>query len=75
MKYVRYTIILTIALITSFCICNYIERVSFDYNTQGRFFSLEDGAVYHEQTKEVFGVLTLLGVFTTGILIYKQFRK
>jgi len=48
-----------------------MQRVKLNYNAEGRFFSSEEGIVYHMQTKEVFAVLVLFGVIITGVLIVK----
>jgi len=47
----------------------YIQRANLDYNSEGIFFSLEDGVVYHEQAKVVYEILSLLGLILTGILV------
>lgn len=59
----------------------YMLRTKYDYNDQGRFFSPEEGVVYHEQTQEVYGMLALVGgLFTIvllvlGMRIRKEARK
>lgn len=58
-------------LITSLFIWIYIQRAKLDYNSEGVFFSSEDGIVYHEQAKEVYGILTLLGLILTGLFIIR----
>jgi len=72
MKYKRNLIILLIGLITFFFIWMYIQRVNLDYNTEGRFFSPENGVVYQEQAKDVYGILALIGLILTAVLIYKR---
>ena len=62
-------------LITSFFIWIYIQRVNLEYNSQGRFFSVEDGIVYHEQTKEVYGILALLRLILMGIFMVKIIKQ
>ena len=62
-------------LITSFCIYGYIQRANLDYNTEGRYFSIEEGVVYKEQTKEWYGGIAVLGLIATGILTYKIMKK
>jgi hypothetical protein len=52
----------------------FLQRANIEYNANGRFLS-PDGVVYHEQAKQVYGILALLGVFLTGTLIYKQIKK
>ncbi len=47
----------------------YIQRVNLDYNSEGRFLSVEEGIVYHEQIKEVYGMLSFFGIISTGILV------
>jgi len=61
-------------LITSFFIWIYIQRANLDYNSDGRFFSTE-GLVYHEQSKEVYGVLAFLGLILTGLFLIKLIKK
>ena len=46
----------------------YIRRASLDYNDEGRFFCTKNMVVYHEQTKEIYGILAILGMIVTGIL-------
>ncbi|WP_074407322.1 MULTISPECIES: hypothetical protein [Aquimarina] len=75
MKYIRYIILLIIGLITSFCIWSYIQRANFEYNPEGKFLSPEDGVVYTEQAKEVYGILAFLGLIVTGIIIYRTIKK
>lgn len=53
----------------------YIQRANFNYNAEGKFFSSEDGIVYHEHAKEVYGILALLGLVLTGILLVKLVTK
>ncbi|WP_299435646.1 hypothetical protein [uncultured Aquimarina sp.] len=72
MKNKRNLIILLIGLITFFFIWMYIQRVNFDYNTESKFFSPENGVVYQEQAKDVYGILALIGLILTGVLIYKR---
>jgi len=69
MKYIRYIILLIIGLITSFFIWSYIQRSNFEYNTEGTFLSSEDGVVYYEQAKEVYGILALVGLISIVLLI------
>ncbi|MEO9871436.1 hypothetical protein [Ekhidna sp.] len=75
MKYTHYIFILFIAIITSLLLWIYIKRASFDYDSEGRFFSSEDGAVYHEQTLEVYGLFALFGLILTGVLIVRLIIK
>ena len=56
----------------------YVQRVNFDYNSEGTFFSTEEGVVYHEQAKDVYGILALFGVILTVLsvrLIMKRKSK
>lgn len=62
-------------MITSLLVWIYIQRANLDYNAEGRYFSSEDGVVYHEQAKEVYGILTLFGLTLTGILIVRLIIK
>lgn len=71
MKYILYILTTIIGLITSLFIWIYIQRVNLDYNSEGRFFSAEDGIVYHNQAKEVYGILALFGVILTGLLFVR----
>ncbi|WP_128755248.1 hypothetical protein [Aquimarina sediminis] len=75
MKYIYYIVILIMGLITSFCIWNYIQRANFEYNTEGKFLSLEEGVVYTKQAKEVYGILALIGLILTGIIVYRLIKK
>ena len=70
----RILTLLILGLITSFLSWVYIQRANLDYNSEGMFLSLEEGVVYHEQTKEVFGVLALLGLILTVIFVIKLIR-
>lgn len=75
MKYIRYIIITILGCVTTFFIWMYIQRANLDYNTEGKFLSLEEGVVYTEQAKEVYGILALCGLFLLGVLVYKLIRK
>jgi len=61
--------------ITSFFAWVYILRANLDYNSEGKFFSSEDRVVYHQQTKEVYGILALLGLLLTGLFIIKLIKR
>ncbi len=75
MKYIRYLILALIGCVTTFFIYMYIQRTNLDYNTEGKFLSLEEGVVYTEQAKEVYGILALCGLILAGIFFYKLIRK
>ena len=75
MKYLLYLLTLIIGLTTSFFIWTYTKRANFDYNSEGRVFSSEDGVVYHEQAKEVYGIVALLGLILTTLLIIRLINK
>ena len=47
----------------------YVQRANLEYNAEGRFFSAEEEVVYHEQTKEVYGILALSGLMLTVLLM------
>jgi len=53
----------------------YMQRLKLDYNSEGRFYSLQDGVVYNEQAIAVYGFFTFLGLVLTGILIIKITKK
>lgn len=74
-KYLHSIITICIVLITAFCIWSYIQRASFEYNAQGTFLSPDDGVVYREQAKEVYGILALIGLILIGIVTYKIIKK
>lgn len=61
-------------LTTSFLIWIYIKRANLDYNIEGKCFSTE-GVVYHEQTKDMYGILVLLGLLLTVICMIKLIHK
>lgn len=75
MKYIQCVIILILGLITTFCLWMYIQRANLNYNAEGVYFSPESGVVYNEQAKEVYAILTLLGLISIGILIFKWMKK
>ena len=56
-------------LITSLFIWAYVQRINYEYNSEGKFFSTDYGVVYNEQAKEIHGVFALFGLLVTGILI------
>jgi len=62
-------------LTTSFFIWIYIQRANLDYNSEGRFLSPEDGVVFHEQAKETYGILALLGLILTVIFIIRLIKR
>lgn len=74
MKSIRYILLIITAIITGFFIWIYLQRAALDYNSEGRFFSAEEGIVYQEQSKDVYGFFALLGLILTGIL-FIQLRK
>ena len=69
MKSIRLIVTLIIGLITTLFAWAYIQSTNYDYNSEGKFFSTEDGVVYTEQAKEIYGNLALFGLIVTGILI------
>jgi len=75
MKYTYYISALVMGLIASFFIWIYIQTANIETNSQGRFFSAKDGIVYHEQPKEVYGILAILGLILTGLFTIKSIRK
>lgn len=75
MKYIAYILTLLMGLFTSFFIWLYIHRANLDYNSEGRFFSPENGVVYHEQTKEVYGMVAFLGFVLTGLFLIKLIKR
>jgi len=75
MKYILHIVTLLIGFTTAFCIWMYIQRANLNYNANGKYFSIQDGVVYHEQTKEVYGMLSILGLILIGILIYKWVKN
>ena len=58
-------------MITSLFVWIYIQRRNLNYNSEGRFLSLEDGIVYSEQAKDVYGILSLFGLILFGLLIVR----
>ena len=75
MKNRKHVILIAMVLITIFCAWNYIQRAHLEYNTQGSYFSTEDAVVYYEQTKEIYGILSILGCILVGILLFKRIKK
>ncbi len=75
MKYIRYIILAILGCVTTFFIWMYIQRTNLDYNTEGKYLLLEEGVVYTEQAKEVYGILALCGLILTGVFVYKLIRK
>ncbi|WP_298544959.1 hypothetical protein [uncultured Aquimarina sp.] len=75
MKYIHYIILTILGCVTTFFIWMYIQRANLDYNTEGTFLSIEDGVVYTEQAKEVYGILALCGLISTVVFFYKFIRK
>ncbi len=73
-KLILYILTFIIGLITSLFLWIFIQRNSLDYNSEGVFFSAEEGLVYHEQAKDAYGFLALLGLILTVLLILKLKR-
>ncbi len=73
-KTIGYMFTIIIGSITAFCIWIYIEKAKLPYDANGTYFS-EEGIVYHEQAKEVYGLLSIIGLLITSILAYKLIRK
>lgn len=67
--------IIIIGFITFLLAWTYVKRANLNYNAEGCFFSSEDGIVYNEQAKEVYGILSLFGLVLTGISIVKLVTK
>jgi len=53
----------------------YIQRVNLDYNSEGRYFSLEEGVVYHKEAEAVYGFLAILGIVLTGLFLTRIILK
>ena len=64
--------ILTIAsaVVTFIFIWLYLNLTKLPYDIEGRYFDEEEAIVYHEQTKELYGLLVLAGLLLTGILTF-----
>ncbi len=78
MKYLILTATIIISLLSFWLGCLYFGRVFLDYNSEGRYYSVEEGTVYLEQTCEVFGVLTIVGIVISSLLVicsYRYFKK
>ncbi|WP_234859077.1 hypothetical protein [Aquimarina aquimarini] len=75
MKYIHYIVIILVGGFTTLCSWIYIKRANFDYNTQGKFLSPEDGVVYNEQAKEIYGFLALFGLILMGIIVNRLIKK
>jgi TRAP-type C4-dicarboxylate transport system permease small subunit len=75
MKNIRYILTLIVGLITVFFTWTYIQRANFDYNSEGRFFSADDQIVYSQQAKELYGILTIIGLILTVILLLKLIKE
>ncbi|WP_169513372.1 hypothetical protein [Flexithrix dorotheae] len=58
-----------IGLVTALFIWIYVQRVKLDYNSEGKFFSAEEGVVYLEPAEETYGFLALSGLIMTGTLM------
>jgi len=53
----------------------YVQRGKFEYNAEGTFFSPQDGVVYSEQAKDIYGIFALLGLVLTGVIIYRIIKN
>lgn len=53
----------------------YVQRAQLEYNSEGRYFSAEEGVVYLEQTKDTYGLLVIIGLVTTTILVTVWIRS
>ncbi|MGY3791262.1 hypothetical protein [Aquimarina sp. 433] len=73
-KTIGYIFTFILGSITAFCIWMYIEKAKLPYDANDTYFS-EEGIVYHEQAKEVYGLLSIIGLLITSILAYKLIRK
>ena len=64
--------ILTIAsaVVTFIFIWLYLNLTKLPYDIEGRYFDEEEAIVYHEQTKELYGLFVLAGLLLTGILTF-----
>jgi len=75
MKYIRYIAIVILVVVTFFCSWMYIQTASLDYNENGVYFSAREGVIYYEQTKEVYGVIALIGFIIMVGYTYKKLKK
>ncbi|WNJ18257.1 hypothetical protein [Pontibacter sp. G13] len=75
MKYLLFILTGLLGLITLFFTWIYIQRANLDYNPEGRFFSAEDGVVFHEQAKIVYGMLALLGLILTVVCMIPLLKR
>ena len=78
MKYLIYTLTIISGWITAFFVWIYIQRSRLDYNSEGLYFSIEEGMTYDEDAKLVYGFFALIGLILTGIfiiIIRKMFKN
>jgi hypothetical protein len=67
------TIIFSIMTIISVWI--FISRLEMPYNSEGKYFDLNSMVVYSEQSKMVFGVISICFIILTGVAATFAFRK
>ena len=75
MKYIRYIAIVILVVVTFFSSWMYFQRANLNYNEKGIYFSAIEGVTYYEQAKEIYKVLTLIGVIIIGVAIYRFKKK
>ncbi|OJY93861.1 MAG: hypothetical protein BGP13_01030 [Sphingobacteriales bacterium 40-81] len=68
----RTLIILTTILtfLTIFLGCKFFKRLRLDYNSEGNYFDENSSVVYHEQAKNIYGIITFLLLFLTLLTVW-----
>jgi len=68
MKKIIWTILTTILFLTTLLIAwTFINRLTINYNEEGRYFDEESMTVYNQQSVWVYGLFTTIGIVLTTL--------
>jgi len=68
MKKIIWTILMTILFLTTLLIAwTFINRLTINYNEEGRYFDEESMTVYNQQSVWVYGLFTTIGIVLTTL--------
>ena len=74
MKVLLTLLIVLFGALTSLFLWIYLQREKLPYNAEGKFFNAEEGVVYHEQARTVYGIFVLIGTTLIVSLIIWRVR-
>lgn len=70
-----FIIIVITCLFTLFSGYQYHIRSNLNYTENGTYFSIENGVIYKEQTKELYAIFAIIGFIVAIVFMYRLIRK